>query len=464
MKSLNPLKSALIEVTGYALPSSAGHAGSPRLPTGRIGGHLLPFRRDPLAFLDAARHHGGAVPMRLGPRNALLLTDPALAAQVLTADYGHFHKGQGLQSARTLLGDGLLLSEGDTHRCQRKLVQPAFQPRRIEQYGPIVTDSAQRLMADWKPGDSLDLSQQMTALTLIVVARSLFASVIDDQVAQLSAAMDVMMASFGRHLSPLAPLLFRLPLPATRRYNEAAQTLDRNIRDLIDRRAGDANPSGDLLGDLIAAHEGAATMSPTQLRDEVMTLLVAGHETTANALAWTLYQVTAHPHVDARLAEEIRATVGDGLPTAQDLGRMPYLRQVIEESLRLIPPVWLISRRSLQEQQIGEHSAPRDTLVLISQYVMHRDERWFPDPTVFDPDRWALAAHIDRPRFAYIPFGAGHRVCVGASFANIELGLVLASLLARWRFRLQPGFTPRIQPLITLRPAHGIPVTVEARV
>ncbi|MBS2964397.1 cytochrome P450 [Actinocrinis puniceicyclus] len=444
--------------------SSPEHGEFSDLPIGRVGGHLLPFRKDPLAFLDAARAHRGAVPLRLGPRKALLLTDPDLAAQALTADYGHFHKGQGLQSARQLLGDGLLLSEDDTHRRQRKLVQPAFQPRRIEQYGPIVTDCAQRLMTDWKPGDRIDLSKSMTALTLVVVARSLFASVIDDQVAQLSAAMDVMMASFSRHLSPFAPLLFRLPLPATRRYNAAAQSLDRDIRNLIGRRAEHGSAAGDLLGDLIAARDGARAMGPQQLRDEVMTLLVAGHETTANALAWTLYLIAGHPHVEERVAQEIRCVVGDGVPTVQDLGRMPYLRQVIEESLRLIPPVWLVSRRSLHDQSFGEHPAPRDTLVLVSQYVMHRDERWFPDPNAFDPDRWAPSAHGERPRFAYIPFGAGRRVCVGASFANIEMGLVLASLLARWSFRLPAGFTPQIQPLITLRPAHGIPVSIEARV
>jgi cytochrome P450 len=449
---------------GCAMVSSvaAGRSGTP-IPTGRVGGHLLPLRRDALNFLDVCRHAADVVALRLGPRNARLITDPDLAGQVLTADYGHFHKGQGLQSARPLLGNGLLLSEDDVHKRQRKLVQPAFKPGRIEQYGPIVSDCAQRAMADWRDGDPVDLSREMTALTLVVVARSLFGSVIDDQVDQLSAAMDVMMASFPRHLNPLAPLLFRLPLPATRRYDKAAAALDRSIRGMIARRATDTRTSGDLLGDLIAARDGQVGMTGTELRDEVMTLLVAGHETTANALAWTLYLIAAHPEVDRRLAAELSSVIGDRPVTAADLGKLPYLHQVIQESLRLMPPVWLVGRRAMHDQTVGGHEIQRDTLVLLSQYVMHRDPRWFDAPTTFDPDRWAPGRGGDRPRFAFVPFGAGRRVCVGASFANVEMGIVLASLLSRWRFQPRAGYRPQIQPLITLRPRDGMPATMHAR-
>jgi cytochrome P450 len=439
------------------------------------GEFTITAARDPLTFLTrAARRYGDVVEFSLGGGRAVLLAHPHDIRDVLVTNGRLFHKGRGLQRARLLLGEGLLTSEGEFHLRQRRLASPAFHRARVESYAHTMAAYAQRRAGSWHDGQSLDVVREMAAYTLAVVGKTLFDADIEGQAHEIGDALSASIAAFNFMTLPMGELLMRLPFPAVRRFEKARDRLDATIYRMITERRASGEDRGDLLSMLLLAHDtegDGGGMSDVQLRDEAMTLLLAGHETTANALSWTWYLLSRNPDVEARLHAEVDALNG-ALPTAADLARLPYTRAVIAESMRIFPPAWVIGRTALVDYPVRDRVIRKGSLVLVSQWVTHRDPRWWDDAESFTPERWlggtggqevGKSGGQRGGRFAYFPFGAGTRVCIGEQFAWMEATLALATFAQRWRLRLKPGRDVESQAIITLRVRHGLPMTVHAR-
>jgi cytochrome P450 len=429
---------------------------------------LLAFRRDPLKFLTRlAREHGDIVPFRLGPQHVLLLNHPDLVKDALVTRADYFHKGRALQRAKRLLGEGLLTSEGEHHRRQRRLAQPAFHRKRIESYGAVMVDYAARDSDLWHDGETLDVAHEMMRLTLAIVGKTLFDADVESDTDQIGVALTQLLELFQMLLLPYSEYLERLPLPANRRFTRARASLDAVIYRIINERRASGADRGDLLSMLLLAQdeEGASgSMTDEQLRDEALTIFLAGHETTANALAWTWHLLAQNPDAEAKLHAELDAVLSGGrLPTVADLPQLRYTEMVVAESMRLYPPAWVIGRLAIKDYAVGDHVAAEGALVLISQYVLHRDPRFFPDPLRFDPERWTPEAKEARPPYAYFPFGGGARRCIGEGFAWMEATLIIATIARRWRMRPVPVHAVVPHPRITLRAKHGIRMTMEDR-
>ncbi|HLL72297.1 MAG TPA: cytochrome P450 [Pyrinomonadaceae bacterium] len=438
-------------------------AGSPLLD-------LLAFRRDPLKFLTRiAREHGDIVHFRIGPQHVLLLNHPDLVKDALVTRADCFHKGRALQRSKRLLGEGLLTSEGEHHRRQRRLAQPAFHRKRIDSYGALMVEYAARDSSRWRDGETRDIAHEMMRLTLAIVGKTLFDADVESEADEIGGALTQILELFQMLLLPYSEYLERLPLPANRRFTRARAALDAVIYRIIEERRASGVDRGDLLSMLLVAQDeedgASGGMSDEQLRDEVMTIFLAGHETTANALAWTWYLLAQNPEAEARLHAELDTVLEGGrLPTVEDLPRLPYTEMVLAESMRLYPPAWVIGRLAIKDYAVGGAVAEKGALVLLSQYVMHRDARFFPDPLRFDPERWTPEAKESRPQYSYFPFGGGARRCIGEGFAWMEGTLLVATIARRWRMRLVPGHAVVPHPRITLRPKHGIRMTLEERV
>jgi cytochrome P450 len=437
-------------------------------PKGKLlGGNFTAFRRDSLAYLQkAASDYGDVVYFRFGPQDVFFLNHPDYIKDVLVTHHQSFMKGRALQRAKRLLGEGLLTSEGEFHRRQRRLAQPAFHRGRIASYGAVMTDYAARTASRWHDGQTLDISQEMMRLTLAIVGKTLFDTDVEAEADEIGAALTSVMELFDFLLLPFSELLEKLPLPHVRRFQKARARLDDTIYRIIEERRRSNEDRGDLLSMLLAARDeegDGGQMNDEQVRDEVMTLFLAGHETTANLMTWTWYLLSQHPDVEAKLHEELDAVLEGKQPTVEDVPLLRYTEMVVAESMRLYPPAWAIGRLALREHEIGGYTIPAKALVLLSPYVAHRDERYFPDPTRFDSERWTPEAKESRPQFAYFPFGGGTRRCIGEGFAWMEGILLLASLARNWRMRLVPGHRVETLPVITLRPKHGMRMTMEKR-
>jgi cytochrome P450 len=434
-------------------------------PAAWLFGHFRAFRRDPLAFLAAcARDHGDAVRLRFAHRHALLLSDPQLIAEVLVARHRSFRKHFALRLARPALGDGLLLSEGAAWLAHRQLMQPAFRAERLGAYAALMAGHAGALVASWRDGAAIDLHRQLMELTARIVTHCLFGSELDGGGDAAHAAMTVLTDSFKARLDTVVRLPLYLPTPANLRFRRGMARLDDLVGGIISRRrAGPAQ--ADLLQALLDARapDGGPGLDDRQLRDEVVTLFVAGHETTANALSWTQWLLAAHPQISARLEDELERVLGDRLPGAGDVPRLPYCAHIIDEAMRLMPPAWIIGREALADIDLGACTVARGTTVLMSQWVVHRDPRWYSDPASFRPERWADGLAERLPPFAYFPFGGGPRHCIGAGFARMEMVLLLATMAGRHRLELAPGAVVEAVPTITLRPRFGLPMIVRAR-
>lgn len=436
----------------------------PGPPPGFLGfGLVRRLRTSRLEVIgEIARRYGDVAAFRAGPQHFVLLNHPDHVEDILVTRARLFHKGRALERARRLLGDGLLTSEGSQHLRQRRLAQPAFHRQRIAGYAAAMIAHATRAASRWTDGVPIDASAEMNRLTLTIVGETLLGSDLEAEAGGVREALTAVLEAFPITMSPFAPLLERLPLPAIRRYKRAQKTLDRLIYRVIDDRRARADDRGDLLSMLLLARDEEARepagsgMSDRQLRDEAMTIFLAGHETTANALAWTWALLAQHPDVERRLHAELDEVVGAGEVMPEMIPRLIYTRMVIAEAMRLFPPAWAIGRRAVETFDIGGYTVPRDTIVLVSQFLLHRDRRFFPEPERFDPERWRPEQQHGRPRFAYFPFGGGNRVCIGESFAWMEGVLVLATLASRWRLELLDPPPLAMQPGITLRPAGGI--------
>lgn len=417
---------------------------------------LNAFRRNPIAFLERVhRQHGDVARWRFGPRRLYLLAHPEMVRDVLVTRHRNFIKSKALQRARVVLGEGLLTSEGEHHLRQRRMAQPAFHRERIAALGEQMVAFATQTAEAWRGGVEMDLPREMNRLTLAIAGKTLFGADVQAEADEIGRALTHALEAFKRLTNPLGPLLDRLPLPTTLRVRRASERLDATIYRMIARRRASGEDRGDLLSMLLAARDDegdGGAMSDRQLRDEALTLFLAGHETTANALSWTWHLLALHPDAEAALHAEVDAVLAGRAPRVDDLPRLPFTRAVLAESMRLRPPAWTMGREPLEAFEAGGYRIRAGSVVLLSPWLVHHDPRWWADPERFDPARWSAEREAEQPRFAYFPFGGGPRKCIGEGFAWTESILVLATLAQRWTLRHAPGATVGMQPLITLRP------------
>jgi len=438
---------------------------SPPGPKGRlIGDNLREYARDPLGYLsDRAREYGDVVGLRFMGQNLYLLSDPDLIEYVLIENNRNFTKTRILKRNRRLLGEGLLTSEGEFWRRQRRLAQPAFHRKSVAAYGEVMVTYAKRSLEAWRDGQTIDVHEEMMHLTLEIVAKCLFDADLGARATDVGKAMKVALENFSSQRR-LVRIPRGVPTPHNIRFEMAARSLDEIIGAIIEGRRKSGEYRGDLLSMLVLAEdEDGERMTDKQLRDEMMTLFLAGHETTANALSWTFWLLSLSLNAEAKLAEELERVLGDRTPTMSDLSDLPYVERVVKESMRLYPPAWVVGREAIAECEIGGYRMPAGTTALMSQWVMHRDPRYHENPERFDPDRWTAEYAKALPRFAYFPFGGGPRQCIGAGFAMTEACLLLATLAQRFRMDLAPG--QRVEPYasITLRPKEGIRMSLVER-
>lgn len=441
-----------------------GRSTPPGPPAWRALQGLRGVRTRPLGFFrDVAREYGDVAQVWAGPRRLCVLSHPDGVREVLVNQGRNFVKSPALRRTRNVLGEGLLTSEDAFHLRQRRLAQPAFHRERIAGYARTMVEAAARAAAQWAPGSELDFHREMMRLTLAIAGETLFGADVEPEAEEIGAALDVVMEMFPRTTLPFSVVLDHLPLPSTRRFFRARDRLHRTVdRMVVQRRAG-GEDRGDLLSMLLVAQEEGAGMSDAQVRDEAVTLLLAGHETTANALSWSWYLLARYPGAEAALHAELDSALEGRLPAFEDLPHLPFTRAVLAEAMRLFPPAWIVGREAVGAFEVGGYRIPAGALVFMSQWVIHRDARFFPEPERFDPRRWTPEMEAALPRFAYFPFGGGVRKCIGESFAWTEGILVLATLAQRWRARLVEGHPVRPLPLITLRPRYGIHVRMEPR-
>lgn len=430
-------------------------------------GNSLQYLRDPLRFLQSMRDiHGDVVRVRLGPMRATLLSHPDLVEDVLVTRNKLWQKDHYLQTTlRPVLGEGLLSAEGDFWRRQRRLAQPAFHRERIAAYADIMALHASRLVARWRDGDVRDVHKDMMRLTLEIVAETLFGARVGDHAEEVGEALDAVLAVVSDPFELFLPFLKKLPTPQRRRFDRGVAKLDSIIYGMIEqRRRSGAGETNDLLSMLLHARdEDGSRMSDRQLRDECMTLFLAGHETTALNLSWTWLLLSQQPEVDAKLARELDDVLGDRPATFADLPNLTYTGHVIAESLRLYPPAWSMGREAREDVELGGYRIPRGGQVWFCPWAIQRDPRWFDDPETFRPERWEGDLAKTLHRYAYFPFGGGPRFCIGQSFAQMEAVLVLATLARAFRVHVlkRPRAVP--EPSVTLRPKHGLRVRLSKR-
>jgi cytochrome P450 len=432
----------------------------PPLAKGRrfLTGVLPAFRKDPPGYLmSLAREYGDVVALALGRQNAFFVNDPEIIRDIFITHQGKFKKSRMLERARVLLGNGLLTAEGESHKRQRRLVQPAFHRERLIGYSSAMVECAAACRGRLQAGRELDVSKEMMRLTLAIVGRTLFSSSVEAEADEIGAALAQVFDLFELILLPFSEWLEKLPLPSVRRFHRARARLDQTIYRLIAERRANPRDTGDLLSMLLLAQDedGAGGLTDQQVRDEALTLFIAGHETTAVALTWTWYLLSQNPEAERKMREEIDSGVGGRLPSFEDLPKLRYTEHVFAESLRLYPPAWAIGRKVVSDFPAGPYMFPAGSIVLTSPYVTQRDSRWFPEPEAFRPDRWEKE-DPSRPKFAYFPFGGGTRVCIGERFAWMEGVLVLATIAQKWRFELVPGHPVEKQARITLRSRYGM--------
>ena len=433
----------------------------------RLLGSLGDFNRDQLGFyVRCAREYGDVVPVRLGPRRGLLIYHPDAIEEVLITRARDFVKSPGIRLLRRLLGDGLFVSEGDLWLRQRRLMQPAFHRQRIAAYGQVMATYATRRAAGWHDGAVLDIHPEMMAVTRDIVAKTLFDADVSEEARVIGVASHFLTEYFGKRLGSLLQLVPPwLPTPANLRLRSTIRRLDAVVYRMIADRRRTPGDRVDLLSILLQAQDAddGSQMTDRQVRDEVMTLFLAGHETTAVALSWTWYLLAQHPEVDARLADELRVVLAGRPPTVADLPVLRYTEMIATESMRLYPPAYGIARQAVKPTEVAGQPMRAGAFVIMPTWAVHRDVRWFDKPEEFRPERWDGDGARRLHRFAYLPFGGGPRQCIGNTFAMMEVILVLAAIAQAFRLALVPGQTVIPAPYITLRPEPGIRVRLESR-
>jgi cytochrome P450 len=444
---------------------------SPRLPPGPKGNFLLgsifEVSKDWLGFYQhCADEYGDVVRVRFAHVPVYLIVHPRDIESVLITNAANFTKSADYRALARVLGNGLLTSEGDFWQRQRGLIQPAFHKQNIQAYASVMTGAAERMLNSWKDGGERNLHDDMMRVTLEIVGQCLYGAEVSGAAEQVGKAMEVVMQRFVTNASLALLFSFDIPVIFARRESRAVQNLNEIIGGIIQQRRASHQRRGDLLDTLLHVRDAdGKPMSDVQLRDEVMTLFLAGHETTAIALSWACYLIAQNPDVEAKLAEELRTVLGGHVPAPDDLPKLRYTEMVLKETLRLYPAVWGIGRRAIAECELGGYRIPAGSNIFILQWHTQRDARFFPDPERFDPERWredpVRSGKI--PRFAYFPFGGGPRVCVGAVFAMMEATLLLAMIQQRYQLELVPNHPVEVLASVTLRPKHGIQMIAKCR-
>lgn len=476
-------------------------------PSSRVPlGLFVNFLRDPLSVLDnISQRYGDISHFKFGKQNIYLINHPDYIKDVLVTYNSNFIKSRGLQLAKRVLGEGLLTSEGELHHKQRQLVQPLFQSDQITKYANIMTDYTLRMSNRWRESEIIDIHKELMQLTLSIVSKTFFDVDIEEaETKEISEYVTTLIEYFNRTRIPFARAIEKLPLPSNIRFHHAKKQLDAIIYRIIDKHRTNIttttdnssnNPDEeknqhkegcnhkDLISLLLQGETDAfislidekskfskntSTVKQHLVRDNVVTIFLAGHETVANALTWTFYLLSQNPKEEELLHQEIDSVLGDNsnedrVPTIKDISKLEYTERVFAESMRLYPPAWAIGRQAIDNCKIGKYTIPAGSSILMSQYSMHRNPLYFPQPERFDPERWTPQEKARRPRFSYFPFGGGPRSCIGESFAWMEGILLIATIVQHWNMRHEPGHPVVLQPLVTLRPKHGMLMKVVKR-
>lgn len=409
-----------------------------RLP---LLGHAVALRRRPLDFLQDARRLGGLVKVYLGPRPAYLVNDPDLVRHVLVTEARKFDKGAFFDKVRAIVGNGLVSSNGAFHLRQRRLMQPAFHRQQIARYAQIMSDFLTERAASWRPGEVLSVHDEMHEIALTLIGKTLFSSDLGEEaVAEVKRSIPIIRDGVTRRTLSPVELLEKLPTPANRRFERAVVRIRRVIDEVVDAYRKDGTDRHDLLSMMLRARDAdtGQAMTDEQVSDEVVTIMLAGSETTANTMAWTFYRLGRHPEIADRVAAEAADVLGGRRVTFDDLARLEYAGRVLNEVVRLYP-LWLVMRRSVGPVVLGPTTVPPDTELILSPLAMHRDPKLFPDPMEFDPDRWTPERAAAIPKHAFIPFGSGNRQCIGDGFGWTEALIALVTVASRWRLEPVPG-------------------------
>src|SRR5919198_1846233 len=450
---------------------------------------LREFINNPIkTLMEIAHTYGDIAHFKFGRQHVYLLNNPQYIEDILIRNYKTFIKSRGLQVSKRLLGEGLVTSEGAYHDRQRRIIQPAFHPNFIKKYGEIMTSFAVSMCERWEDGITLDIHKQMINVTSAIISKAVLGSNINSEEGdEVGDALLVCAEYFNRLLMPFGELIEKIPiLPINKGFQRSKKKLDSIVYNMIKQHRENESKNlsdTDLLYSLLQAQDteaGIERMTDLQLRDEVMTIFLAGHETTANALTWTFYLLSQHPTVEAKLYEELYTVLGNDkrddnsgssssskintrIPTIEDVPKLEYTEKIFRESMRMYPPAWTIGRQAITDYKVDKYVIPAGSIILMSQYVMHHNPRYFSDPDNFYPNRWTKETKLHLPRFSYFPFGGGIRGCVGEPFAWMEGILLIATICQQWKMHHDASHKVELKPLITLRPKYGMRMKLDRR-
>jgi len=430
-------------------------------------GHLFSFRRDIIGFLKKIAHeYGDIVHFKLGPIRIVLLNHPDHIKEVLTTQHRNFVKGRPLEMAKELLGEGLLTSEGEFHKRQSRLIQPAFHRNAIESCATAMTECSANLMDGWSEDMQVDIKEEMTNMSIAIAGKAMFGTDIKKEAKEINKALDTATDLFGRIALPFSEWLLKLPIPSTRRFFKAKARLDDTIYGMIAARQRNKVNNRDLLSLLLNSQDekvDGGGMNDQQVRDEALTLFLTAFDTTSTALTWVWYLLSQNPEAEAELHEELDRVLEGRVPTAEDVANLKYTRMVLGESMRMFPPSYVIPRQALEDFPIDKYVVPRGTIILMSPYLIHHDSRFHTNPEKFDPRAWDKHSRSANSKYEFFPFSRGPRACIGEPFAWMQGILVLASIAQFWRIKLAPGHPVEMLPLMNLRPKYGMLMTLHRR-
>ncbi|MDT8861589.1 cytochrome P450 [Alkalihalobacillus sp. MEB130] len=440
-----------------------------KVPSGKwLTGHLTDFQKDPLTFLTMlSREYKDMAQIRFGPfTRVYVVSNPNLIKKILVTKQTNFRKSQDLQILKDVVGEGLLTSEKDVHLRQRRLIQPSFRHSHINRYANDMIKTTSDYIEKWEDKKEYNMSDEMMNITLGIISKTMFSMDFDEGVSKIGEPMETYMRLAIKRMRSISPLPLWVPTKANKKYKQSIHSLNEVIASIINNRRQDDRTYEDLLGVLLQARDerDGLGMTDDQLKDELMTIFLAGHETTANALTWTMYLLAENPGIAEKLSDEIDRVIGNNPVEPKHFKDLSYTQNIISESLRLYPPAYLIGRQVIKDVRIGTYSLKKGDMVIMSQYAMHRNDQYFDEPDTFKPERFENNFVKTIPTYAYFPFGGGPRVCIGNHFAMMESVLVLACIAQRFRWKLAPNHhRVKPQPLITLRPKHGLRMVLEER-